>query len=218
MAGKGEHVDILLLHVNGHVAHSLHRVGVEQHPVLLADGADLRDGLKGADLIVGVHNGHQAGLLRDGGLQLLGPDNAVFVDRQVGDSEALLFQCLAGVQHRVVLESGSDDMGLALFLHGVGRALNGPVVAFGAAAGEVDFPGLGAQAAGHGLAGLFQGLFGLLAQGVQAGGVAIHFLIKGQHGLQHLGSDSGGGGVVRVNLSAHVCSSFLSVTGKRTFP
>ena len=94
-------------------------------------------------------------------------------------------------------------MVLALALHGAGSALNGPVVAFGAAAGEVDFPWLGPQAAGHRGPGLLQGALGLLAQSIKAGGVAVYFFIEGEHGLQHLGGNGGGGGVVRVNLPVH---------------
>ena len=171
--------------------------------MLFADGANLRDGLDGANLVVGVHDGHQACLLGDGLLQLLGPDDAVLVDVQVGDGKALLLQGLAGVEHRVVLKGGGDDVVLALALHGAGSALNGPVVAFGAAAGEVDFPWLGPQAAGHRGPGLLQGALGLLAQSVKAGGVAVYFFIEGEHGLQHLGGNGGGGGVVRVNLPVH---------------
>ena len=59
------------------------------------------------------------------------------VHRQVGDLEALLFQLLAGVQHGVVLDLRGDDV-VALIPAGVGRAADGPIVALGAAAGEVD--------------------------------------------------------------------------------
>ena len=47
------------------MARRLHRVRVEQHALFAADRADLRDGLDGADLVVGVHDRHKAGILAD---------------------------------------------------------------------------------------------------------------------------------------------------------
>ena len=92
--GEGQHVDVVLHHVDGHMSHRLHGVGVEQHALLPADRADLPDGLDGADLVVGEHDGHQTGVLPDGGLQLLQAHHAVLMDRQVGDLKALLLQPL----------------------------------------------------------------------------------------------------------------------------
>ena len=125
------------------------------------------------------------------------------MDRQVGDGKALLLQSLAGVEHRVVLEGGGDDVGLALFLHGVGRPFDGPVVAFGAAAGKVDLIRVRPQAGGNVGPGLVQGGLGLLPRGVQAGGVAVHLFVIGEHGLQDLCGHSGGGRVVRVDDPVH---------------
>ena len=42
----------------------------------MADGADLRDGQDGADFVVGVHDGHQAGVRPDGVRHLLSRDGA----------------------------------------------------------------------------------------------------------------------------------------------
>ena len=66
VAGEGQHVDVLLLDVDGQMSRRLHGVGVEQDALLPADRADLRNGLDGADLVVGVHDGDQAGVGPDG--------------------------------------------------------------------------------------------------------------------------------------------------------
>lgn len=103
VAGEGEHVNVVLFHVHRHMTHGLYRVSVEQNAPLPAESADLPDGLEGADLVVGEHDGHEAGVGADGRRQLLHPDHAVFVDGEVGDLKALLFQFGQGVEHGVVL-------------------------------------------------------------------------------------------------------------------
>ena len=75
-------INLLRLHVDGQVARSLDGVGVEQGTFWARQmRADLPDGLDGADLVVGVHDGDQAGVRPDGRLHLLGGDAAVCVDR-----------------------------------------------------------------------------------------------------------------------------------------
>ncbi len=185
VSAEGEHVDILFLHVDVHVADGLHRIGVEQHAVLFADGADFRDGLDGADFVVGVHDGDQGGLIRNGGFQLIRMDDPVFVHVQIGDFKPFLFQRLAGVQHCVVLKGRGDDVVFPFFPLRPGRTLDGPVVAFAAAAGKIDFVGVGAQTARRSGAGLFQGGLCIPPQGIEARGVAVNFFIEGEHGLEH---------------------------------
>ena len=151
VAGHAQHVDLHGLYVDLHAADGLHRVGVEEHAVLLADRGQLGDGLDGADLVVGGHDGHQRGVRADGCVQLLGGHKAVLVHRQVGHLEALLLQLRAGVQDGVVLDGGCDDVA-ALLQVLIGRAAHRPVVGLGAAAGEVDLVHVGVDGLGHLLA------------------------------------------------------------------
>ena len=44
MAGEGQHIDVLLLHVDVEVSGGLHGVGMEQDTFFPADRADLRNG------------------------------------------------------------------------------------------------------------------------------------------------------------------------------
>ena len=153
VAGQGEHVDVLGVHVDGQMAGGLDGVGVEGDLLLPADLADLGDGLDGADLVVGVHDGHQAGLLGDGLGHLLGGNETVFVDVQQGDGKALLLQLLEGVEDGVVLKGGGDDMGLPrAFPHPSGGE-DGLVVGLAAAGGEIDLVGTAVEAVGHRLPG-----------------------------------------------------------------
>lgn len=204
VAAQGEHVDVLRLDVDRHVADSLYRIGVEEHAVLLADRADFGDRLDRADLVVRVHDRDERGLVGDGGFELLGHDDAVFMHVEVGDGEAFLFQCRAGVQHGVVLEFAGDDVRLALGFQLVRDAFDGPVVAFAAARGEIDLVRVGAEAAGDLLARLLQRLLCGIAERVEARGVAVELLIKRQHRVEHSGGDSRGGGVVCINNSLAV--------------
>lgn len=77
---------------------------MEPNAMLFADFTNLRDGLDGADLVIGIHDGDKAGLIGDGGLELFRDDDAVFMHVEVRDLKALFFERCAGVQHRVVLE------------------------------------------------------------------------------------------------------------------
>ena len=199
VAGEAQHINIVVLHMDGQVAHSLNGIGVEEDTGLLADGTDFPDGQHGADLVVGEHGGHQAGVLPQSGLDLVGGDVVGVPDIQQGDLEALFFQAVQGVQHRVVLEGGGDDVALALARTQGGGGADGHVVGLGAAGGEVNFPGLAAQVGGDPLTGIFQSLLGLLAEGVQAAGVAVNFGEVGHHRVQCRLGNTGGGGVVSVN-------------------
>ena len=203
VAAERKQVDILLFYVDFHIPHSLYRVGVKQHAVPLADGSDRGNGLNGADLIVGVHNGDKSRSIRDGGLYFFRTDNAVSVYVQIGDGKALFFQCGTGVQHRVMLEGGGDNVIFALASKGSGRTLNGPVVAFTAAAGKIDLSLVGPQALSCCGSGFLQSSLCLLPQPVKAGGVSVSLPVKGEHRFQNLRRNSGGGGVIRINRFPH---------------
>ena len=198
MAGEGQHVDVLLLHVDVEVSGGLHGVGVEQDALFMAHGADLGNGQNGADLVVGVHDGHQAGVGPDGVRHLLGGDGAGGAHRQQLHLKALLLQLFQGVENGVVLEGGGDDVLFALALTDAGGGDQSLVVGLAAAGGEGDLPGRAAQAGGHGLPGALQGLGGLLAQPVKAGGVAVVGLHVGQHGVDGRAAHFCGCSIIRV--------------------
>ena len=144
VAGQAEHIDVLLLDVDVQMADGLNGVGVEGHARFFTDGADLRDGQDGADLVVGVHGGDKTGVGTDGVLYLLGGDVVSLPDVQIGDFKALFFQLRQGVQHGVMLKSGGDDVLFALLLAVAGGGDDGLIVGLAAAGGEDDLPGLAA--------------------------------------------------------------------------
>ena len=72
VGGKRQQVDVLRLHVDRQVPRRLYCIGMEQDAPLPAHRTDLGDGQDGANLIVGIHDGHQGGVLPDGLRHLLG--------------------------------------------------------------------------------------------------------------------------------------------------
>src|SRR5271163_1981203 len=82
---------------------------------------------------------------------------------------------------------------------GAADSEDGMVVGFGAAAGEDDFLGAGADEGGDLFAGGFDGGAGTLAGGVDGGGVGEFAREIGEHGVEDGGLDGGGGVVIEVD-------------------
>ena len=59
MPGKRKQINMHGLYVNRHAAKSLYRIGMERNALIVADLANLFDGLDGADLVVGKHHTYQ---------------------------------------------------------------------------------------------------------------------------------------------------------------
>ena len=160
-------IDLHLVDVERHLADRLHRVGVEEDPLLLRDRADLGDRLQHADLVVGGHDRDEDRLVGDRGAQLVEADAAVLLHRQVGDARALLLELLARVDDRLVLGDAGDDVVALLAVH-LRDALDRQVVRLGGAAREDDFLRVGADQIGDLLARVLHRFFGFPAERVVA--------------------------------------------------
>ena len=166
----------------------------------MAHRPDLRDGHDRADLVVGVHDGHKAGVLTDGVCHLLGRHRAQRAHVQQLHLKALFFQLLQRVQHRVVLKRGGNNVLLALPRPDAGGGDDGLVVRLAAAGGKCDLLKAAPETGGHPPPCVGQRLGGLLAHGVQAGGVAVVRLEIGKHGRHGLVAHPRGSGVVCIDL------------------
>ena len=208
MGRGGEQVDVVRLHVDGQVPHGLHCVRVEEDAVLAANRAELPDGLDGADLVVGKHHRDKAGVLPDGGFQLLGPHKPVLMHIQERHREALLLQRLQRMEHGVVLKGGGDDVRFADLAAEGGGGAEGLVVGLAPAGGEEDLPRFGVDDGGDIGAGRLQELLCPLADSIQARGVAEIRLHTGEHGVNGGAAHLCGGCVVCVYLHRALSLSF----------
>merc|ERR1719517_391398 len=138
VARYGHQVNVHLVHVNGELADGLGGVRVEEDLLGPAQGADLGDGLDHPDLVVHGHDGHQGGVLADLALELLQVDEAVGLDGQVSDVEALLLELPARVEDALVVGLGRYDVPLLAAVK-VRDALDGEVVGLRRAGREYYF-------------------------------------------------------------------------------
>ena len=137
----------------------LYRVGMENDALPAAERADFGNGLDGADLVVGKHHGHAAGIVPDGGGNILHAHDAVAVHVQQRHRKALLLQLPERMQDSVMLKGGGDQVLFPLARSGAGAGSERLVVALAAAGGEIDLlRTCGAQAHRHRAARLFQAL------------------------------------------------------------
>ena len=95
--------------------------------MLMGNLSDLSDRLNGTDLIIGKHNTDQDRIRTDRFLNLLRCDKTILIHIKVCDLITMLFQILAGMQDRMMLDLGCDDM-LPFGLVCLGNALQHPVV------------------------------------------------------------------------------------------
>src|SRR3984957_19566440 len=178
---------------------------MEDYVVLAADFANLRDRLHHAYLVVSKHDSDEDGLVVDGPLQVFEVDQAIRLNGQVGDTVAVLFQALTGIEHRFVLGYLGNDVVAALTIH-LGYALDGQVVALGRARGKDDFLGGGANQLGYLLTSLLYGLLGFPSKGVVAAGCITELGgEEGNHRIKHTRIHRRGGVVIHVDWQLYVC-------------
>src|SRR5439155_4077211 len=201
-----EHVDADTVRVDVEHASGLDGVRVEDGARVL--GLDhprgLLDRLDGADLVVDVHDADERGVIGDRVFEVLQVNEALTVDAEIRDAEALLFEALGLVEDGVVLDGGRDDvLAVALPAGGVRRAAQGEIVALAAAGREDELLGLAAKDLGHRAACAFEAPSRLLGLAVEARWVAPMVAEVGEHRLQDALVERGGGGVVEVDAVGH---------------
>ena len=179
-----EQVDVHRLHVHGNVADGLHRVRVERDAPLAAERADGLNGLDGADLVVGEHDGHERRVVPDGRGHVLDADDAVFVHIQQRHVKALLTELVERVQHRMVLEFRGYQM-LFPFASAVsGGGNDGLIVSLAAAGGEHDLARVGSADQLRDLGAAGEQMLGrLLPEGVERAGIAVDLVKIRKHGF-----------------------------------
>ena len=110
VAGDGQQVAVNGFDFDRHLAHGLHRVGVEVDVGLACDNANLCHWLEGADLVVGHHHRDELRVRSQGTAHIAGIDCARAVDGQKGDFDATLAQPLRGMEDGVVFDRTGDEV------------------------------------------------------------------------------------------------------------
>ena len=186
VAGDGHRGEAGGVEVDRDLTEGLHRVGMQRDAELLCHVGEFADRQDRADLVVGPHHGGQGdvvGVAGDGLTQSVRVDPAVRVDREVLDGGALVFaEPVDGVEDGVVFDGAGEDAGAGRVGVAAGpvQALHGEVVGLGAAGGEDDLAGAGAEGLGEGFTGLLDGAPRSAAGGVEGGGVAGDAQLGGQ--------------------------------------
>lgn len=153
--------------IDVHTPGRLRGVHMENHAFFTAQGADGRDVLDDADLVIDKHHARQDGVGPYRRLQHLEVQQAIGLHVQISHFKTLALQFAAGVQHGLVFGLDRDEV-LAAALVKMRRAFDRQVVGLGGAAGPDDLARVGAYQFGHLFTRLFDGGFRLPAPGVAA--------------------------------------------------
>ena len=143
---------------------------MQEHAARFADGRDFGQRLDDADFVVGEHDRDETSVVANGvghflWIEPAGTRAAVLFD--VEQRDFVTAPCESGerIEHRLVFGRDADQM-IAAAAVALGHAADGEVVAFGCAAGEDDFLGVGADGRGDRFARGVDGIAGFVAEGV----------------------------------------------------
>jgi hypothetical protein len=138
-------------------------------------------------------------------------ETALFIDGELDDSIAVIFQIPADGEDGGMLDSGSYDF--SFVWSGSERAFYSGVVGFGAAACKDDFGWFAAEEAGDLLAGDSDFSGDLSAEGVHTRRVSIKFAEEGLYFFEDFIGDFCGGVVVEINCF-HIFNPVLPIGAK----
>ena len=187
-------VDLQRPQIDGDLAGGLRGIDVEDDAALAGDLADRGDVLDDADLVVDRHHRHHDGVRTQRGL-----DQAVVLNIEVGDLEALALELAHRVQRGLMLGLDRDQVA-AFVLVELGRPFQSQIDRLGGTRSPDDFPRIAMDQRGHLLTRLLDGLLGRPAIGVAAGRGVAELLTQVRHHLVHNPRvHRGGGRVVEVD-------------------
>lgn len=196
VGGHREESAVEASHVNGDLPYGLNSIYVEGNAGAVGNGADRVKGADGADLIVGEHQGDEAGIGADGAGDVFWGDHAGLLNGKIRGFDAEVGQMLTGSESGGVFDGGGDDMaGVAIG----DCSLDGEVDALGAAAGEDHLLRGGIDEGGNLGATFSQDGLDSPAWGVKAGGIGVFFGEIGKHGVPDERVNRGGGIMVQVD-------------------
>src|SRR5581483_2953615 len=179
-------------------ASGLNRVNMEGDLTSPTDPPNLFNRLDGANLVIGVHDRGERGLIGDSLFQFTRVNASILVNRQVGHSKAETLQVLAGVEDGMMLDRRGDDV-LALLLGSEGHALDRQIIALGTAADKGNFRWPRMNRFRYLFARTINGLHGIATKRIDAAGIAIFGGQIGHHSIQHAPVKRGGCGMIEID-------------------
>ena len=126
-----------LVNIDRQLTVCLNRIGMEQNAVFLCDLTDLFDRLNGSDLIVCKHNGDQDRIRTNCFFQFIHFYDTVFIHTDVSDLKTTFFQIFCGMQDRMMLDLGRDDV-FSFALISFCRCFQCPVICLGTTGCEIN--------------------------------------------------------------------------------
>ena len=90
MTREGEKIDPQVLNVQGEFPKRLHGIRMHENAALSYQVRNLRNGLECPDFVIGIHDGHEDGIVREGVPDGPRSNNTMRIHRNIGDLVALL--------------------------------------------------------------------------------------------------------------------------------
>ncbi len=213
MSGEGHQIDLHLLQIDFDLAGRLRRIDMEKNAARtgqLADGGDVVDS---ADLVVHVHDRHKNSVVAQRSFDHRRRDDAILARFEIRDLEAFALELASGIQYRLVLDLGGDDV-LALGRIEMRDALDGQVVRLSCTGCPDDFTRIGVHQLSNLTARILHGFLGFPAKGMRARRRIAEVAFVGE-ALDHLGGNTRihrrGRRVVQVNRQFHSDISYQAV-------
>ena len=164
--------------------HSLHGIAVKTDAGLFSNSTYFLYGLYGAYFVAGMDDRDEDCFSGNSFLDTVRVNQPIFIHWQVGYPETPLLQELAHLQHRMVLNSGGDDV-LPFILISEGHTLQGEIVRLRPSAGENNFLATCPNKLCHAGSCLFHGPLCLLPVRIDAGRIAKGIGKIGQHSFHY---------------------------------
>ena len=195
----GQEIHTQRLDMDGNLAESLDRIGVEQDVPLAAHLGDLGDREEHSRLVVGVHEADQNRVRPDRSSHLVRIQHTLAVHRQPRDRAPLTLQMIGGMEDGVMLDRRDDEMARATG-SGSDDPRQGQIIRLGPTPGENDAVLVGdAQGPRHTLSCGLQGVTRLTPPGVDRTRVPEPLPEEGQHGREDIGVERRGRVVIQID-------------------